>query len=47
MLSNIWDGESWAMIVGEAVTVGVPKLPSRSSVAPDRKKLRQVPFSEP
>ena len=27
------------------VWVGVPNLPSRSSVAPDRKKLRQVAFS--
>ena len=30
-----------------SVWVGVPKLPSRSSVAPERKKLRQVAFSAP
>ena len=36
-----------AMIDGDAVCVGVPKLPSRSSVAPERKKLRQTAFSEP
>ena len=33
--------------VGEEVCAAVPKLPSRSSVAPDRKKLRHVAFSAP
>ena len=46
-VSNICSGVSWAMIDGDAVWVGVPKLPSRSSVAPDRKKLRQTAFSAP
>ena len=47
MASNSCSGVSCARIAGAAVTVGVPKLPSRSSVAPERKKLRQVPFSAP
>ena len=29
------------------MVIGVPKLPSRSSWAPERKALRQVPFSAP
>ena len=40
--SNICSGVSWATIDVDAVCVGVPKLPSRSSVAPARKKLRHV-----
>ncbi len=32
---------------GGAVAVGVPAIPSRSSLAPIRKKLRQVAFSAP
>ncbi len=35
------------MTSGGAVAVGVPEIPSRSSFAPIRKKLRQVAFSAP
>ena len=45
--SRSCSGVSCATIAGALVAVGVPKLPSRSSVAPERKKLRQVPFSAP
>ena len=34
-------------MVGDAVCVGVPKLPSRNSVAPEKKKLRHTAFSAP
>jgi hypothetical protein len=47
MESKSCSGVSCATIEGAAVTAGVPKLPSRSSVAPERKKFRQVPFSAP
>ena len=46
-MSNICSGVSWLSIVGDAVVTGVPKLPSRSSVQPERKKLRQVAHSAP
>ncbi len=46
-LSNICSGVSCDTSDGDVVWVGVPKLPSRSSVAPARKKLRHVAFSAP
>ena len=46
-VSNICSGVSWPSIDGDAVWVGVPKFPTRSSVAPPRKKLRQTAFSAP
>ena len=46
-LSKICSGVSWDSNVGEVVDVAVPKLPSRNSVAPLRKKLRHVAFSAP
>ena len=45
-VEDLVDGES-REDVGAAVAAGVPKFPSRSSVAPVRKKFRQVPFSAP
>ncbi|MNU07243.1 hypothetical protein D3C86_2127390 [compost metagenome] len=45
--SRICSSVSWATIAGAFAVVGVPKFSPRSSVAPDRKKLRHVPFSAP
>ena len=45
--SKICSGVSCDNSDGEDACVAVPKLPSRSSVAPDRKKLRHVAFSAP
>ena len=36
MASKSIVGVSWAIMSGDAVTVGVPNWPSRSSVAPER-----------
>jgi len=47
MVSKTWPGDRAAMRSETAVAAGVPKLPLRTSVAPARKTLRQVPFSAP
>ena len=46
-MSNIWSGVSWPSTVGALVLTGVPKLPARNSLAPERKKLRHVAHSAP
>ena len=46
-VSNICSGVSCSSMAFELPPTGVPKLPSRNSVAPDRKKLRQVAHSAP